>query len=54
MGRTKVKYRLILLIGALMFSQSRINRLKVPIIMKGNIGLGYDNNYLRLSDKEIK
>ena len=54
MERTTVKYIWLLLIFSFLFSQSRMNRLKVPIIMKGNIGLGYDNNYLRLSDKEIK
>jgi len=40
--------------GSLLFSQSMINRLKVPLIIKGTIGFGYDNNSLRLSDKEIK
>jgi len=27
--------------------------MKVPVIIKGKIGFGYDNNILRLSDKEI-
>ena len=52
-GRT-IKYSWLLLIGSLLFSQSMINRLKVPVIMKGTMGFGYDNNYLRLSDKEIR
>ena len=53
MGRRTVKYSWFFLMGSLLFSQSMINRLKVPLIMKGNMGFGYDNNYLRLSDKEI-
>lgn len=52
-GKT-IKYSWFLLIGSLLFSQSMINRLKVPIIIKGKIGFGYDNNFLRLSDKEIR
>ena len=51
-GRT-IKYSWLLLVGSLLFSQSMINRLKVPVIIKGKIGFGYDNNFLRLSDKEI-
>ena len=54
MGRI-VRYTCLLsLMGSLLFSQSMINRLKVPVIMKGTMGFGYDNNYLRLSDKEIR
>ena len=52
-GRT-IKYSWLLLIGSLLFSQNMINRLKVPIIIKGKMGFGYDNNFLRLSDKEIR
>ena len=40
--------------GSLLLSQNMINRLKVPIIIKGKMGFGYDNNFLRLSDKEIR
>lgn len=54
MGRRTIKYSWILIIGSLLFSQNMINRLKVPVIMKGTMGFGYDNNFLRLSDKEIK
>jgi len=52
-GRT-IKYSWLLLLGSLLFSQSMINRLKVPITIKGKIGFGYDNNFLRLSEKEIR
>ena len=52
-GRT-IKYSWLLLIGSLLFSQSMINRLKVPIIINGKMGFGYDNNFLRLSKKEIR
>ena len=51
-GRT-IKYSWLLLIGSLLFSQNMINRMKVPVIIKGKMGFGYDNNFLRLSDKEI-
>ena len=40
--------------STILFSQENWNRLRVPIKMKGTIGLGYDNNYLRLSAKEIR
>ncbi len=52
-GRT-IKYSWLLLIGSLLFSQNMINRMKVPVIIKGKMGFGYDNNFLRLSDKEIR
>jgi len=51
-GKT-IKYSWLLIIGPLLFSQSMINRLKVPVIIKGKMGFGYDNNFLHLSDKEI-
>ena len=53
MGRRTIKYSWLLIIGPLLFSQGMINRLKVPVIIKGKMGFGYDNNFLRLSDKEI-
>ena len=52
-GRT-IKYSWLLLIGSLLFSQSMINRLRVPIQIRTAIGFGYDNNFLRLSEKEIR
>ena len=52
-GRT-IKYSWLLLIGSLLFSQNMINRLRVPIQIRTAIGFGYDNNFLRLSDKEIR
>ena len=54
MGRKMVIYSWLLITGSLLFSQNMINRLKVPVIMKGTMGFGYDNNFMRLSDKEIK
>ena len=54
MGIRIIKYSWLLIIGSLLFSQSMINRLQVPVLMKGTIGFGYDNNYLRLSEKEIR
>ena len=44
----------VLIIGSCLFSQSLMNRLRVPITINGKIGIGYDNNFLRLSDKEIQ
>ena len=35
------------------YSQKLPNNFRVPIQIKGIIGIGYDNNYLRLSNKEI-
>ena len=52
-GRT-IKYSWLLLIGSLLFSQNMINRLRVPIQIRTAIGFGYDNNFLRLSEKEIR
>ena len=43
-----------LLSGSLVYSESLINRLRVPITIKGKIGIGYDNNILRFSEKEIQ
>ena len=44
----------LLIFGSLLYSQSLMNRLRVPITIKGGMGIGYDTNFLRLSDKEIK
>ena len=52
-GRT-IKYSWLLLIGSLLFSQNMINRLRVPIQIRTAIGFGYDNNFLRLSEREIR
>ena len=45
-----VKYSWLLLIGSLLFSQSMINRLRVPLQIRTAIGFGYDNNFLRFSE----
>ena len=36
------------------FSQSFINKLRTPISIKAKLNLGYDSNFLRLSENEIK
>ena len=43
-----------LIFSTVLYTQGMWNRLRVPIQMKGTVGLGYDNNFLRLSDNEIK
>ena len=55
MGR-RVKFKIVLFLfsGSVIFSQSLMNRLRVPITINGKIGIGYDNNFLRLSEKEIQ
>ena len=54
MARRIVIVSWMLVIGSLLLSQSMMKRLRVPISINGELGLGYDNNFLRLSDKEIK
>ena len=44
----------LLISGSLLYSQSLMNRLRVPIIIKWQMSIGYDNNFLRLSEKEIQ
>ena len=39
--------------GSFIFSQSLMNRLRVPITINGKIGIGYDNNILRFSKEDI-
>ena len=43
-----------LIISTVLFPKGISNRLRVPIHIEGTVGLGYDNNFLRLSDKEVK
>ena len=43
----------LIFISSFMFSQSIMNRFRVPIVFKAKIGFGYDSNYFRLSEKEI-
>ena len=45
MAERTIKFSWLLLVGSLLFSQSMINRLKVPVIIKGKMGFGYDNNF---------
>ena len=44
----------LLISSSLLYSQSLMNRLRVPITIKWKMGIGYDNNFLRLSKKEIQ
>ena len=46
-------FNFFLLMGSLLFSQSLMNRFRVPIIIQGNMGIGYDSNFLRLPDADI-
>ena len=41
------------MIGHLLFSQSMINRLRVPVHFKIQSGTGYDSNFLKLSNSEL-
>ena len=51
--RIKLGIIFFLFSGAFIFSQSLMNRLRVPITINGKIGIGYDNNFLRLPDQDI-
>ena len=44
----------LLIASSLLYPQSLINRLRVPITITGKMSIGYDNNFLRLSEKEIR
>ena len=52
-GRKAARLSIFLLLGSVIFSQSLINRLKVPLDFKLQFGVGYDSNYLKLSNSEI-
>ena len=41
-----------LLLGSVIFSQSLTNRLRVPLYFKLQSRVGYDSNYLKLSNSE--
>ena len=43
-----------LIVSAVLYPKEIWDLLRVPIQIEGTVGLGYDNNFLRLSDKEIK
>ena len=51
--RIKLGIIFFLFSGSFIFSQSLMNRLRVPITINGKIGIGYDNNFLRLPDQDI-
>ena len=52
MGR-RVIISWLLLIGSLMFSQTMMDRFKVPINFNIQSSVGYDSNYLKLSNSEL-
>ena len=52
-GRIIFKFVFYLVIGSFLFSQSLMNRMRVPITINGKIGIGYDNNFLRFSEGDI-
>ena len=51
--RIKLGIIFFLFSGSFIFSQSLMNRLRVPITINGKIGIGYDNNILRFSKEDI-
>ena len=53
-SRIIIIFSCLFITGSNLYSQSLINRLRVPITIKGKMGVGYDNNILRFSDKEIR
>ena len=50
--RVKTLIGIVILVNSI-FSQGLLNRFRTPIVIKGALGIGYDNNYLRLSENEI-
>jgi len=51
--RIKLGIIFFLFSGSFIFSQSLMNRLRVPLTINGKIGIGYDNNILRFSKEDI-
>ena len=54
MDKRIIFYIYMAIFSSVMFPQDFINRLSVPIIIKTKVAVGYDNNYLRLSNQEIE
>ena len=54
MGKRKGKiiFSILLLVSSLLLSQNLTNRMRVPIHFKFQSGIGYDSNFLKLSDEE--
>ena len=50
--RVKILIGIVILVNSV-FSQGLLNRFRTPIMIKSVLGIGYDNNYLRLSENEI-
>jgi len=51
-GRLAIRLSIILLLGSILFSQNLINRLRVPLYFNLQSGIGYDSNFLKLSNAE--
>ena len=43
-----------LFFSTILFSQILWDKFRVPIEIQTSIGIGYDNNFLRISDSEIE
>ena len=52
MARKATRLSIFLLLGSVIFSQSLMNRLRVPLYFNLQSGIGYDSNYLKLSNSE--
>ena len=51
-GRKVARLCIFFLLGSILFPQSLINRFRVPLYFNLQSGLGYDSNYLKLSNLE--
>jgi hypothetical protein len=54
MARKRKIVILFFLICSIVKPQTIINRFKVPIKLKSNFAIGYDDNYLRLSNRDLR
>ena len=52
-GRKAARLSIFLLLGSVLFPQNLTNRLRVPLYVTVQSGVGYDSNYLKLSNSEI-
>jgi len=51
-GRKAARLSIFLLLGSVLFPQNLTNRLRVPLYFNVKSGVGYDSNYLKLSNAE--
>ena len=50
--RKAARLSIFLLLGSVLFPQNLTNRLRVPLYFNVKSGVGYDSNYLKLSNAE--